>query len=52
MQTAAETARILNIPSFEINYIVSEWMKSTFFESNPIDTLLVRRFNLNDYNNT
>ena len=42
LQTAKESAKILGIPTIEVNYMLSEWMKSTFFESNPIETLLIR----------
>lgn len=42
LQTAKETCKILGIKEIQVNYMLSEWMKHTFFESNPIDTLLIR----------
>ena len=42
MQTAAATARALGHQYIKLDYTLSEWMKDEFFDSNPIDHLLVR----------
>ena len=43
LQTAAETARELGQKSIRVNYLLSEWMKDTFFDSNPLEHLLIRK---------
>ena len=42
LMTAAETAKVLGVKTIDVNYMLAEWMKGKFFESNPIDTLLIR----------
>jgi phosphohistidine phosphatase SixA len=42
LQTAKEVANILDVKSIKINYMLSEWMKAAFFQTNPIETLLIR----------
>ena len=41
LQTASEVAKILGTKEIKINYLLSEWMKHSFFTSNPIHTLLL-----------
>jgi hypothetical protein len=42
LQTTAETCKILGVKRIDVNYLVGEWMKDKFFETNPIDDLLIR----------
>ena len=42
LQTASYTVKKLGLNCITIDYNLSEWMKDSFFDSNPIENLLLK----------
>ena len=36
-----EVAKILKVKTIKTNYLLSEWLKAQFFESNPLEGLIL-----------
>lgn len=42
LQTAAQVAKVLEIEEIQVNYLLTEWLKFEFFDSDPLNTLLIK----------